>query len=163
MTLSVASILDRRLFETHLTVHDLDRSIGFYRDLVGLDLGLHDRELGAAFFWIGGPGESMLGLWSAGPAPMGIALHVAIATTLDDVLDAPRRLRHLGLTPLSFHAEETTEPSVIAWMPAAAVYFRDPDGHMLEYLAMLDDRPDPDRGIVPWSEWSSALRRSEIE
>jgi lactoylglutathione lyase len=31
----------------------------------------------------------------------------------------------------------TAEPSVIGWMPAAAVYFRDPDGHLLEYLPML--------------------------
>jgi hypothetical protein len=38
-------------------------------------------------------------------------------------------------------------------MPAAAVYFRDPDGHLLEYLAMLDEAPKPDLGIVPWSEW----------
>ena len=49
--------------------------------------------------------------------------------------------------------EETTEPSVIGWMPAAAVYFRDPDGHLLEYLAMLDEPPRPDVGIVPWSSW----------
>ena len=26
-------------------------------------------------------------------------------------------------------------------MPAAAVYFRDPDGHQLEYLTMLDEPP----------------------
>jgi lactoylglutathione lyase len=37
-------------------------------------------------------------------------------------------------------------------MPAAAVYFRDPDGHELEYLAMLEETPRPDLGIVPWSE-----------
>jgi lactoylglutathione lyase len=30
---------------------------------------------------------------------------------------------------------------VIGWMPAAAVYFEEPDGHMLEYLAMLDEAP----------------------
>ena len=54
------------LFETHLTVRDLDRSIAFYRDLVGLRLALHERERGAAFFWIGAPGQSMLGLWAAG-------------------------------------------------------------------------------------------------
>ena len=147
------------LFETHLTVRDLDRSIVFYRDLVGLQLGLHERERGAAFFWVGAPGQSMLGLWAGGSAPIAISLHVAFATSLDEVLDAPSRLRRLGVTPLSFHAEETDEPSVIGWMPAAAVYFRDPDGHLLEYLAMLDARPDPDRGIVNWSEWSSPVRR----
>ena len=38
-------------------------------------------------------------------------------------------------------------------MPAAAVYFRDPDGHLIEYLAMLDEPARPERGIVPWSDW----------
>ena len=44
---------------------------------------------------------------------------------------------------------------MIGWMPAAAVYFRDPDGHLLEYLAMLDAAPDRDRRILSWSDWSS--------
>jgi lactoylglutathione lyase len=57
--------------------------------------------------------------------------------------------------PLSFFATETTEPSVIGWMPAAAVYFRDPDGHLIEYLAMLDEPPRPEAGIVAWSDWTS--------
>jgi lactoylglutathione lyase len=97
----------------------------------------------------------MLGLWSVGSAPIGLSLHVAFRASLDDVLGACERLRSLGVTPLSFHATETTEPSVIAWMPAAAVYFRDPDGHLLEYLAMLDALPRPDDGIVSWSRWAS--------
>jgi lactoylglutathione lyase len=42
---------------------------------------------------------------------------------------------------------------VIGWMPAAAVYFDDPDGHSLEYLAMLDAAPRPELGIAPWAEW----------
>ena len=141
------------LFETHLTVSDLDRSIAFYRDVVGLQLGLRDGDLGAAFLWIGSPGHSMLGLWTAGPAPIALSLHAAFASPLDQVLEAPARLRQLGLTPLSFHAEETDEPSVIGWMPAAAVFFRDPDGHLLEYLAMLDAPPDPERRILAWSDW----------
>jgi lactoylglutathione lyase len=41
-------------------------------------------------------------------------------------------------------------------MPAAAVYFRDPDGHLLEYVAMLDEPPRPDLTIVPWSQWAGA-------
>jgi lactoylglutathione lyase len=147
------------LFETHLTVHDLERSIDFYRDVVGLELAHHEPARGAAFFWIGAAGRAMLGLWDAGPAPTGLALHLALATSLDDVLRASGRLRKFGVTPLSFHGEETSEASVIGWMPAAAVYFRDPDGNMLEYLAMLDARPAPGRGIVTWSEWSSAVDR----
>ena len=37
---------------------------------------------------------------------------------------------------------------MISWMPAASVYFRDPDGHMLEYLAMLDEEPRRDLGLA---------------
>jgi len=143
------------LFETHLTVSDLGRSVAFYRDVVGLPLALELPERGAAFFWIGAPGEAMLGLWSLGSAPVGLSLHVAFKASLDDVLGACDRLRAHGVTPLSFHAIETSEPSVIGWMPAAAVYFRDPDGHLLEYLAMLDERARPERGIASWSQWTS--------
>ena len=41
------------LFETHLTVSDLDRSIAFYRDIVGLPLAHRVPARGAAFHWIG--------------------------------------------------------------------------------------------------------------
>jgi lactoylglutathione lyase len=143
------------LFETHLTVSDLNRSVAFYRDVVGLPLALELPARAAAFFWIGGPGEAMLGLWSLGSAPVGLSLHVAFTTSLDDVLGACERLRSLGVTPLTFDTTETAEPSVIGWMPAAAVYLRDPDGHLLEYLAMLDEPAQPERGIVSWSQWTS--------
>ena len=142
----------RGLFETHLTVADLERSVAFYRDVVGLPVALELPERGAAFHWIGQPGQAMLGLWSMGSAPMGMRLHIAFAMALEDVLAAPEQLRAQGIEPLSFFGEPADEPSVIGWMPAAAVYFRDPDGHMLEYLAMLDGPPRPELGIVPWSE-----------
>src|SRR3954453_18964784 len=142
------------LFESHLTVADLPRSIAFYRDVVGLELAFELPERGAAFFWVGGRGEGLLGLWSLGSAPLALSLHVAFRVTLDEVLGAGEQLSAHGVTPLSFFGEPAGEPSVIAWMPAAAVYFRDPDGHQLEYLAMLDHEPDPERGIVPWSEWA---------
>jgi lactoylglutathione lyase len=143
----------RRLFETHLTVSDLQRSISFYRDVVGLKLAFEASERNVAFFWIGDSGRSMLGLWSLGTAPLGLALHLAFDVALDYLLDAPKVLKTQGLKPLSFFGVETTEPSVICWMPAASVYFRDPDGHMLEYLTMLDKEPRPDLGIIPWFMW----------
>jgi lactoylglutathione lyase len=103
--------------------------------------------------WIGARGRSMLGLWDIGSAPLGMELHIAFEAALEEVRAAPQRLREQGVTPLSFFGQETDEPSVIGWMPAAAVYFRDPDGHQLEYLAMLDADPRPDAGIVPYSRW----------
>jgi len=39
-------------------------------------------------------------------------------------------------------------------MPAASLYFRDPDGNMLELLSMLPDSPQPELGIVGWSRWN---------
>jgi hypothetical protein len=39
-------------------------------------------------------------------------------------------------------------------MPAASVYFDDPDGHSLEYISVLPDAPRPDlSGRVKLSEW----------
>ena len=141
------------LFETHLTVSNLRRSVKFYQDIVGLQLALEVSDRNAAFFWIGESKNSMLGLWSIGSMPMGLNLHIAFKVTLDDLIESSNRLKSTGIVPLSFFGIETTEPSVIGWMPAAAVYFRDPDNHLIEYLAMLDGTARPDLGIIPWSEW----------
>jgi lactoylglutathione lyase len=146
----------RGLYETHLMVSDLERSVAFYRDVVGLPVAFEVPERAAAFLWVPDSRRSMLGLWSRGSAPLGMTLHVAFAVDLEDLLEAPAALRAKGVTPLSFFGDETDEPSVIGWMPAAAVYFNDPDQHLLEYLAMLDTEPRPDAGIVSWSEWSGS-------
>jgi lactoylglutathione lyase len=142
----------RGLFETHLTVSDMARSVAFYRDVVGLPVALEVPERGAVFHWIGKPGQALLGLWSIGSAPMNMQLHIAFEMDLEDVLAAPTRLRADRVEPLSFFGEPAEEPSYIGWMPAAAVYFRDPSGHMLEYLAMLEEQPRADLGIRTWSE-----------
>ena len=143
----------RGLFETHLTVADLPRSTAFYRDVVGLPVAFETAERGATFHWVGRPGRAMLGLWTTGSAPMGMRLHVAFDMALADVLATPKNLRRHGVEPLSFFGEPTDEPSVIGWMPAAAVYFHDPDGHLLEYLAMLDGPTRAELGVVGWSQY----------
>ena len=33
---------------------------------------------------------------------------------------------------------------MIPWIPAASVYFKDPDGHSLEFIAMLPEPPQPE-------------------
>jgi lactoylglutathione lyase len=144
----------RGLFETHLTVRDVRRSVAFYRDVVGLPVALDLPERNAAFMWVGEPGRSMLGLWGIGSSVNSMTLHIAFDVALEDVLEAPRRLREQGVTPLSFFGAETDEPDVLAWMPAAAVYFEDPDEHLLEYLAMLAVEPRPDAGVLPYSKWA---------
>jgi lactoylglutathione lyase len=150
----------RGLFEAHLPVARLGDSIRFYRDVVGLAPAYEVPERGAAFLWAGGPGAGMLGLWSLGTMPMGMRLHVAFTAELAELRRAPAALAAVGVTPLSFFGEVAAEPSVIGWMPAAAVYFRDPDGHMLEYLAILDEPARPELGIMSWSDWAKRPPRS---
>lgn len=150
------------LFETHLTVTDLDRAIAFYRDAVGLELAYVVSARQAAFFWVGGAGNAMLGLWATGSGPQRMSLHTAFRASLADVLNAPRALRSGGITPLDFAGQPTDEPVVFGWMPAAAVFFRDPDGHLLEYIAMLPQAPQPERGVVPWRLWNQS-RAAGIE
>jgi lactoylglutathione lyase len=143
----------RNLFEAHITVANVDASIAFYRDVLGLELAHIVAGRQAAFLWIGGRGRAMLGIWAAGSVPQKITTHIAFAATLDDVLAAPQALTAMGITPLDFEGDRTDEPVVLCWMPAASIYFRDPDGHLLEQVAMLPDMPLPEWGIVPWSAW----------
>ena len=141
------------LFEVHMTVSALDRSIAFYRDAVGLRLAHIDSARQAAFFWIGAAGTAMLGLWSAGSGPQRMTSHTAFRASLAEVMAAPRALRAAGITPLGFDGRPTEQPIVFTWMPAASVFFHDPDGNLLEYIAMLPQEPRPEHGIVPWRMW----------
>jgi lactoylglutathione lyase len=144
----------RSLFEAHLTVSHLERSMKFYGDTLGLELAQVFEERRVAFYWLGGRGHSMLGIWETGTAPQRMSLHVAFAVNEKDLLEAPARLKSAGIVPCDFNGTPTDEPVVLAWMPALSLYFQDPDGHSLEYIAMLPDAPQPDRGVVKWSEWN---------
>jgi lactoylglutathione lyase len=143
-----------RLFEAHLVVAELDASIAFYRDRVGLELAHVTAARQAAFFWVGSRGTTMLGLWIGGYAPQKTTTHIAFVARRDDVIAAPRALQSAGITPLDFDGRPTEEPVVLAWMPAASIYFHDPDGHLLEYIAMLAEDPRPDLGVLRWHEWT---------
>jgi len=113
--------------------------------VVLLEFAYRDPARDIVFLWIGTDRRSMLGLWGPtttyGSNPH--TCHFAIALPLPDLLAAGSRLKGVGISTRNFAGEETTEPSVIGWMPSAQLYFRDVDGHSLEYIALLDDRPDP--------------------
>lgn len=141
------------LFEAHLTVSELGRAIAFYGDILGFPLARVFPDRKVAFFWIGAPGRAMLGLWEAGAMPMSISLHVAFQVELSDLHAAPTRLEKAGVQPRDFTGAPTQEPVVLAWMPAASVFFRDPDDNLLEFITMLPDPPRPDLGVLPWSDW----------
>lgn len=50
------------LYEAHLTVRDLDRSVAFYRDVLGLPLAHVVPDRNVAFFWVPKAETAMLGL-----------------------------------------------------------------------------------------------------
>lgn len=142
------------VFESHLNVADLERSMTFYGGTLGLELAHVERRRRIAFYWIGGPGKSMLGLWEARTSPLRGIGHTAFTVELKEMLAAPARLRATGIAPLDFNGNPADEPVVLAWMPAASLYFNDPDGNMLEFLTMLPDSPQPELGVVSWTAWT---------
>jgi len=152
--MKVSMIPVRDLFESHLTVTDLQRSMSFFGQTLGLELAEVFWERRVALYWVGGRGNSMLGLWEVGTCPQRLSLHIAFRADLQHLLDAPARLRAANVVPLDFWGQPTDEPVVLGWMPAASLYFRDPDGNMLEFLSMLPDSPQPELGIVGWSRWN---------
>lgn len=146
------------LFETHLKVADLARSEQFYGDLLGLQLAHRDEARPTTFYWLGGRGEAMLGLWQDVPENIQLQ-HFAFRSTVQNVLEAPAWLGERGRVGRNFLNDGTDQPMVFGWMPALALYFRDPDGHSLELIAMLDGPPQPELGVVSLEQWNKAQAR----
>ena len=115
------------LYETHLFVENLERSIVFYANVLGLELCHFEAERRIAFFWVGKPKEAMLGLWDF--------------------------LKERNLKPYNFSNDGTERPMVFCWMPAIAIYFNDPDGNQLEFLSILDGKARPELGVISYEEW----------
>ncbi len=145
----------KRLFETHLNVIDLDRAMGFYDNLPGFERAYVDAGRRIAFYFIGGWNTSMLGLWEK-PAPQVQAQHLAFETSRDKLPAAVAALKSRGITPLDFFQQPSDEPTVFPWMPAAGIYFKDPDGHLLEFIAPLPGAPQPNRDLTTLTAWEES-------
>ena len=113
-------------------------------DNVGLEFAYRDPGRDIVFLWIGTARSSMLGLWGPNTTRGSVPhkCHFAIAVSLPELLVTGARLNRLGISTRDFAGDETTEPSVIGWMPSAQLYFRDVDGHSVEFITLLDDAPD---------------------
>jgi lactoylglutathione lyase len=108
----------------------------------------------------------MIGLWGPNTAygsENGFArkCHVAFAVSFDQLLAATKKLSEHGIETLGFGGNKTYEPTVIGWMPSAQIYFRDPDGHMLEFISILPDTPNPNFN-GPYSEWKKLTTKSNV-
>ena len=152
------------LFETHLHVLDLERSMRFYGEVLGLEPGRMERERRVALYWVGKNQNTMLGLWEEPPwiwqgsKNKVQTQHIAFGVELEDLHEAMQRLKENVIELKNFFDEVTDEPSVFGWMPAASIYFHDVDGHLLEFIARIDKEPVPEIGIVSLSEWNNLTR-----
>jgi lactoylglutathione lyase len=147
------------LYETHLPVSDTEGAQKFYVEIVGLKFAYRDPTRDIVFLWAGEDRRSMLGLW--GPTTTYGSdfhkCHIAFHLSLAELLVTGERLNTAKLKTKNFAGEETTEPSVIGWMPSAQLYFRDPDDHSLEFITLLNESPDPNF-IGSLSEWQQRQR-----
>ncbi len=143
------------LFETHINVSDLEAAMDFYEKVLGLEFAHKVEARRCAFYWIGGRGEAMLGLWEK-PAAQVVRQHYAFRSTIEAIRHhSVAYLKERQLTPRNFLDDGIERPMIFGWMPAIAIYFRDPDGHSLEFIAMLPDEPRPEVGVVTWEDWQA--------
>ena len=115
----------RGVYEVAIRVRDVATAEKFYREVLGLEVGLHDDRRNWVFMRAGGGGMIVLqeerGEWRQ--------QHFAFTVAERDVDSAAATLRRLGVT--------VDGPMVHDWIPAMSLYFADPDGHDVELCAPL--------------------------
>jgi len=141
------------LYETHIEVSGLEAAVTFYKNVLELEFAMLEEKRRIAFFWIGKPKEYMLGLWEK-PKNELHPRHFAFRCEKDFILNqSVSWLKQKGLQPYNFLKDGTEQPMVFAWMPAIAIYFRDPDDNVLEFIAVLQGEGKPDLGVISYEEW----------
>ena len=146
------NIMIKGLYETHVQVSDLEKSVQFYTDVLDLELAHRDETRPIAFLWIGKNKESMLGLWEQKENLQ--TRHFAFTADKEDILNySVEFLKNKNLKPYNFLKNGTEKPMVFAWMPALAIYFNDPDGNQLEFISVLEGEGKPEWGVLSYEEW----------
>ncbi|MFC9932237.1 VOC family protein [Streptomyces sp. NPDC127190] len=123
---------------TGLNVTDLDRSLAFYRDLLGFTLLAEGKDEDRRYAMLGEPGgQPLVTLWqqAEGSYDRGRAglHHLAFST---DSVDRVRQYE----TALRAHGVEFAHEGVVAHREggtSGGIFFHDPDGIRLEIAAPL--------------------------
>lgn len=140
------------LYETHVQVSNLENSIQFYTEVLGLKLAHRDETRPIVFLWIGEGKKAMLGLWEQKENLQ--TRHFAFTSDKEDILNySVEFLKNRDLKPYNFLKDGMDHPMVFAWMPALAIYFNDPDGNQLEFISILEGEANPALGVVSYEEW----------
>ena len=114
----------RGLYEIAIRVKDLERAESFYREILGLEVGLRDEARRWLFLRAGGQAGMIVLQEHKGDWP---TQHLAFTIEAADVERAAGMLAERGV--------EIDGPHYHDWMPATSIYFSDPDGHELELCA----------------------------
>lgn len=134
-----------------LNVTDLDRSLAFYRDVLGFALLAEGKEDGRRYAFLGDGGDQpVLTLWQQARAPYEAGRaglhHLALtADSVDRVREYETALRAAGV--------EFAHEGVVAHREGSAsggIFFHDPDGTRLEISVPhgAEDAPAP-HGAAP--------------
>jgi catechol 2,3-dioxygenase-like lactoylglutathione lyase family enzyme len=141
-------------YEVFLPVTDVDRAAAWYVEKLGFTLGWRDKASALLLYDNAGV-RSMLGLYHVDVVDR--RHHVSFRIAEQDV---DRMLAYLlehkiqPVHPARAHMDGPVhEPIVHGWMPAASLYFEDPDDHLLEFIADLAETPRPDIQYCPLSKW----------
>lgn len=114
----------RGIYEVAIRVKQLPRAEVFYREVLGLEVGIRDERRNWLFLRAGGQAGMVVLQEDEGEWP---TQHFAFTVDEADMEDAVAVLQEKGVAVDGPHFHE--------WMPAKSVYFSDPDGHQLELCA----------------------------
>ena len=116
----------RGLYEVAIPVKELSRAEVFYREILGLEVGIRDERRNWVFLRAGGQAGMVVLQENKGEWP---SQHFAFTVEEADIERAAALLREQGVA--------VDGPYFHEWMPATSVYFSDPDGHQLELCAVV--------------------------
>jgi lactoylglutathione lyase len=114
------------VYEVAVKVRYLDRSEAFYRDVLGLEVGLRDEQRRWVFLRAGGLRGMVVLQEDPGQWPLQHFAFTIAGTAID------RAVAELTRKGVKLCGDMTHQ-----WIPARSVYFEDPDGHDLELCAPI--------------------------
>ena len=112
------------VYEVAIRVKDLPKAEAFYRETLGLEVGLRDERKNWLFLRAGGQAGMVVLQEDKGEWP---TQHFAFTVAEAEIERASVELRERGV--------DVNGPIFHEWMPAKSIYFTDPDGHALELFA----------------------------
>lgn len=141
-------------YRTDIVVKDIAKAIDFFQLKLGLQLCCHEKEKKLATFWIGREGFSILYLLEEGSDEATIRDNNHI-NTVYFMHESISYLKKKQLKLWNFLMDSSQNPVVFAEIPALVINFYDSEDQTLTFVGMLQDKPRPELGIVPFMEWKN--------